>query len=204
MIPRILHRIWFGPPMPREFREYGEAWKRLMPEWEHRLWTEADLPPLRNQDLFDRAAEIAPNNVGQLRADVARYEILFAHGGVYMDCDYEPRKPLDPLLGDAPFAAWEEEGRWIANGTIGSPPGHPFLEALIEGLPRNVRLKAGLRPNAMSGPQYFTPIAIAHAIMVYPKAWFHPYLYNELHRRHERFPDAYAVHHWHNKRRKRR
>jgi mannosyltransferase OCH1-like enzyme len=189
--------------MPREFVEYGERMQTLMPEWAHLLWTEQNLPSLRNQDLFDRAAEIAPRNVGQLRADIVRYEVLALHGGVYMDCDFEVQKPLDALLDKGAFAAWEAEGVWINNAVLGGPKGGTFFHALIEGLERNVRRHAGRKPNVLSGPQYLTPIARAHAITVYPKAWFYPYLWNELHRRNEHFPNAYAVHHWNNRRSRR-
>lgn len=201
-IPRILHRIWFGGPLPPELRAYGRSWEERHPGWEHVLWSEENLPPLHNQDLFDRAEEIAPRNVGQLRSDIARYELLQRLGGVYVDCDFECRLPLDDLLrGIKSFAAWEVSGRWINNAILGAVPGHPFLGALVEGLELSVERFRGHRPNRMSGPQYLTRIYRRHGgLTVFPKDWFYPYLYDELERGQERFPQAYAIHHWANKR----
>lgn len=204
MIPRTLHRIWFGPPMPEHLAAYGETWRAQHPDWEHVLWTEANLPPLKNQQLFDDAERIAPRNVGQLRADVARYELLLEHGGVYVDCDLECLRPIDELLavGVSCFAGWESPGRWVNNAILGAEPGHPFLAAIVEGLDENVAEHLGARPNVLTGPQYVTPVyrRYADAVTVYPQAHFYPYLWSELERSAETFPDSYAVHHWHNRR----
>lgn len=190
--------------MPEHLAAFGETWVAHHPGWEHQLWDESNMPVLRNQALYDAAEMIAPDHVGQFRADVARYELLEQHGGVYVDCDFECCRPLDPLLADVEaFAAWEVPGRWVNNAILGATAGHPFLTALVDGLAQNVRRRAGSRPNKLSGPQYLTPIYWQHPeVTVFPKAWFYPYLYHELERDREAFPDAVAVHHWHNRRRK--
>ena len=70
MIPRILHQIWVGPdPIPAEYAAYMDGWARMHPEWEHRVWTDENLPVMRNRDLYDRADELTPAaNIGQFRA----------------------------------------------------------------------------------------------------------------------------------------
>lgn len=41
MIPKIIHYCWFGKGMMPELVERCIAsWKKHMPEWEYRLWTE--------------------------------------------------------------------------------------------------------------------------------------------------------------------
>src|SRR3954452_9252859 len=84
LIPRIIHRVWLGDgAMPPEYEAFGETWAQHHPGWEMRLWRSSDLPPLRNQDLFDRATSFAQ------QSDIARYELLLRHGGVYVDTDFE-------------------------------------------------------------------------------------------------------------------
>lgn len=202
MIPRILHRIWLGPPMPDHLAVYGETWKHHHPGWEHVLWTEQNMPALFNQRIFDAAEQIAPGHEGQLRSDVARYELLHTYGGVYIDCDLECLRPIDPLCDVDCFAGWELPGRWVNNAILGATPGHSFLAALVGGLARNVRRQRGNRPNKMTGPQYFTPLyrRNARTVTVYPQTHFYPYLWNELERQGETFPESYAVHHWNHKR----
>lgn len=202
MIPRVFHRIWVGGPMPDHLAAYGDTWAQHHPGWDHQLWTETNMPALRNQQLYDDAERIAPGHEGQFRADVARYELLARHGGVYVDCDLECRKPIDDLCDVAAFAAWEHTDRWVNNAFMGAVPGHPFLVALIAGLAQHVRRRPGERPNKLSGPQYLTPVyrRFARDVTVYPKDWFYPYLWSELDRQGEDFPDAYAVHHWNHRR----
>ncbi len=70
-------------------------------------------------------------------ADLARVAILRAHGGVYVDIDSRPLHTFEgaEFMDSAFFAAYEPTpsmpGR-IANGTIGSIPGHPILETYAE------------------------------------------------------------------------
>lgn len=201
-IPRVIHHVWVGGPIPGHLVAHIDTWEALHPSWEHRLWREADLDWLENQDLFDRAEEITPH-VGQLRADIARYEILYAFGGLYVDCDMHALRPVDPLMGDRCWAAWETDGQWVNNAVLASEPGHPLWADAIAGLPDNVRRHRRRRPNVMTGPQYLTPLALEHGITVHPSAAFYPYRWDELDRHAEDFPDAYAVHHWDNARKRR-
>ena len=55
-IPRIIHRIWVGPEeLPAEFAAFGEQWADMHPGWEHRLWTEDNLPgDVRRSEVLDR------------------------------------------------------------------------------------------------------------------------------------------------------
>lgn len=192
--------------MPVHLEEYGRSWETNHPDWAHVLWTEDTIPKLRNQRLFDQADKLVPSDaVGQFRADIVRYELLLAHGGVYLDADLESLKPIDQLIeGLSCFAAWEQEPRWINNAFMGAAPRHPFLKALVEGLPASVRRRRGARPNIMSGPQYVSPIYRRHAktVTVFPKRFVYPYSWSDLGTAKELgpWPDAYAVHHWHHRR----
>lgn len=200
MIPHIIHHIWLGDPMQMHLERYLATWNRHHPAWEHRLWVGFD--DLRNQNLYDRAEEITPS-VGQFRSDIARYEILHRYGGVYVDCDFECRRPLDELIeGLDLFAAWETDGVWVNNAIIGATPDDPLIDELIRKLPANVSRKRGKRPNVMTGPQFLTPHWVQADAPTFPAALFYPYRWDELDRAGEAFPEAYAVHHWDNARKR--
>jgi hypothetical protein len=130
LVPRIIHQIWVGrDPLPKEFASYVKTWKQHHPEWEHRLWTEENLPTdLRRPEALERIRQPAE------RSDILRFDLLWRHGGVYVDIDLECRAPLDPHIGDADFVtAWLKkpvEGRpqRVNNAFMGSVPGHPLID----------------------------------------------------------------------------
>lgn len=200
MIPRLFHSVWVGPPMPEHLAEYVATWTRVHTGWHHKVWGESDLDWLQNQELFD-FAEAVTRHHGQFRADIARYEVLHRYGGVYVDCDFEALCPIDDLLmGVDCFAAWETDDVWINNAIMGCVPGHPLLIELIDGLPANVKRHRGKRPNVTSGPQYLTPLMRDRDdVTLFRSAQFYPFRWDQLERRGEHFPEAYAVHHWERK-----
>ncbi len=133
-IPKIIHQIWLGPKKPPHFfLKFRESWKRLHPDWEYRLWTDADLASydFELRDLFDQS-----DNYGE-KSDILRCELLLKYGGVYVDADFESIKPLDEVLYKYDFFAGIEPPHQIpesdrvmlvSNAIIGSVPGHPILK----------------------------------------------------------------------------
>jgi mannosyltransferase OCH1-like enzyme len=135
VIPRVIHHIWIGPdPIPDEHRRWIGSWKRLHPKWEHRLWTEDDLPndPIRPEILERLRAPVE-------RADILRLEILYRHGGVYVDTDVECLRPVDDALAGHDFVGVCLKPGRMTNTFIASVPAHPLLErALQEAKPLEV------------------------------------------------------------------
>ena len=129
-VPRTIHQIWIGPdPLPEEHRPWIESWRRHHPGWEHRLWTEDDLPddPIRPEVLERLRAPVE-------RADILRLEILFRHGGVYVDTDVECLRPVDELVaGEELVMVCLKPGR-ATNTFIASAPGHPLLDRALREL----------------------------------------------------------------------
>jgi len=200
-IPRVFHQIWLGSKeMPNEFRRFGASWIEKHPGWEFRLWTDSNLPPLRNQLLFDAAPSLAA------KADILRYEVLLEHGGVYIDTDFECLRSVEGLLeGVDCFVGQQHDidadfGRfcYVNNALIGAIPGHPLIAELVSSLEAHV---AALRPDVpasyMTGPHFLTSVLQAYPdVRIFPAKFFYPYTATERWRRFEKFPEAYAVHHW--------
>ena len=128
MVPRILHRIRLGRDvLPPEAAYYELLWKQLHPGWEHVTWTMSNLPPLINKELFWQS-----ENTGH-RSDVLRLELMHRFGGVYVDLDMLPQKPLDPLLdcdgflGQIPPSPRDICVQRVETAVIGSVPNNPFV-----------------------------------------------------------------------------
>jgi mannosyltransferase OCH1-like enzyme len=141
MIPRILHFIWIGE---KKRPDYWMSWMVKNPEFEIVFWDERMINHLRlkNVKLYD---EYYSKGEYHGAADVARVEILEKHGGIYMDSDSICIKPINDadFMESEFFAAFEGEnhpGR-IANGAIGSVPGHPILKDYIESMGKAIKIR---------------------------------------------------------------
>jgi mannosyltransferase OCH1-like enzyme len=137
-IPPIFHQIWLGAdPYPDAFAAYARGWQETHPGWELRLWIEETIP----DDVQRREVYETLRNPSE-RSDVLRYELLHRFGGVYLDCDVECRRSLQPLIEDAEFvvAAQPEGGADVA--LVGASAGHPLLVRAIE----------EIRPRTSYGP----------------------------------------------------
>lgn len=88
MIPKLLHRVWFGGPVPEPANRPWAAWRDLYPDWGMVTWR--DPWPLLADIVSDD--DMARMRYADLRApsNIARLVIVARCGGVYVDCDMEP------------------------------------------------------------------------------------------------------------------
>ena len=133
MIPKILHFIWVGDESKRP-DNCIQTWLDAHPDWEARLWGNDELEnlPWVNRDHMMAMRPRELNGV----ADMMRWEILHAHGGIVVDADSVCARPLDDELLDCEaFACWESEiarPGLIAAGYFGCEEGNPFVAKIIE------------------------------------------------------------------------
>jgi hypothetical protein len=131
-IPRRLHQTWKDANPPRA--QFSPRWSRSLREhnadWTYRLWTDADNRAL----VAERYGWLLPTYDGYSspiqRADVARYALAHAHGGVYADLDTECFAPFAPVLAGASLVLSYKAGanfsRGACNSIFASAAGHPF------------------------------------------------------------------------------
>jgi inositol phosphorylceramide mannosyltransferase catalytic subunit len=194
-IPRTIHRVWLGEePMPAEHEHFGETFAQHHPGWEMRLWTDDDMP-----ELDITATERERARTASELSNLVRYEVLHRFGGVYIDTDVECKRPLAPLLrGIDAFAALELPGS-ACNAVLGAVAGHPVF-ARAARLARKT-LGDGAHSADANGPYLFTLILEQELerepnMAIFGAPLFYPYRWDELERRNEAFPNAYAIHHW--------
>ena len=201
MIPRRLHHIWLGGPLPAKAERTIDSWRRHHPRWESRLWTDDNLPDMPHLEPYFRAATTAAG-----KADMLRVELIHSLGGVYVDADIECLRPIDPLLaGCACFAACEYDPTTygltgpsgITNAIFGAAPAHPAVRAVIGGVPDTF-----IADNPLAaGPKLFR--AVMHRrpdVRIFEKDIFCPLLPHEVRPsgpQQADFPNSYAVH-WFN------
>ena len=133
-IPKLLHQIWLGPKMPPGyFATFRDKWMALHPDWEYKLWTDADIREL-NPDLADLIDQ-SPNYAE--KSDILRSEILDRLGGVYFDVDMEPHHSLEELhhkydlyIGvEYPHKIATTNNKvWLGISIMAARPGHPVIK----------------------------------------------------------------------------
>lgn len=155
MIPKRIHLIWIGPNRPPW--SCIETWRTDLvaacPEWDVWLWRDRDIEQLelQNRDAYESTSSLCG------KADIARYEIVYRYGGVYIDADSVwLGRSLDPLLLQAAesgfFGALEGSPELVMCGFFGSVVGHAILEAVISTLPARLLAYAGQPQWILTGP----------------------------------------------------
>jgi mannosyltransferase OCH1-like enzyme len=176
-VPRTIHQIWIGalpvPPACAAWQAHAAA-----RGYGYHLWREADLAALglsANPVFADMLARgDYPGAV-----DVARYAILAAQGGIYLDCDWYPARDdlafhdALPLIG---LTALAEEvprltgqgGLLLANSFIATPPDHPAIHRLNAALPAALAALPDGPAWWSTGPLPFTLAARGGAVSIAP------------------------------------
>jgi mannosyltransferase OCH1-like enzyme len=210
-----------GRQMPEQYREYGEQWKRLNPDCALIDWNdnvlmslEEELPHIRPvlDDLYLRDKGRNGIELAVQVADVVGYALVQQHGGIYVNCDMQPVRPLPSLPAQA-WASYENNEDWrINNAAIGArSPGDAFWTNLLLALPENYFLHQYDEMVMSTGPGFLTEFALTHPgeLAVLPMSTFNSKHWKSVlpgddasaYVTQQRYPsDAIAVHHWGHKR----
>lgn len=127
MIPKIIHYCWFGKgEIPKLELRCIESWKKIMPDYELRLW---------NEDTFDinsnqYVKEAYENRKFAFVSDYVRLYALYQEGGIYLDTDVEVFKDFSPLLHLPAFSGFETNG-YIISCMIASEKGGTWIKDLL-------------------------------------------------------------------------
>jgi hypothetical protein len=153
MIPKLLHYVWVGSPLPDSQRAYLDTWRESNPDFGIVCWNE------KNIDMSQPIIRDAYKNKKWAKvADIARLQAVQRMGGIYFDTDFKIFKSLMPMLSYRCFYAFqtkEPNADWIGNSVFGAEPDHWFIEEALHGL---YAMKPSLlpeRPTAF-GPKHIT------------------------------------------------
>ena len=96
--------------VPSEWVDYQRSWRLHQPDWEYRLWTDADNAEFVRSTFPDFWPTFRELPFEIQRVDAVRYLILLEFGGLYADLDTQCLMPFDGLLAEPSFVA-SEAGR---------------------------------------------------------------------------------------------
>ena len=194
MIPKKIHFCWLsGDPVPAKIRRCLDTWKKVMPDYEIKIW---------NTDTYDIASSVPyvqeafKQRKWAFAADYIRIYALYTEGGIYLDSDVKILKRFDEFLPYAFFSSMEYHPIQIerdgsaalvdANGhrikdeyvsgiqiqaaVMGAQAGCPFLKEILDWYEHQHFLNADgtLRTDLLS-PQIYARVAEKYGFLYLDK-----------------------------------
>ena len=146
MIPKIIHQTWKTSHLPEKFRTYQQTWIRHHPQWEYRFYDDAACRAVVQKSFPDLLTLYDGCPYPVQRADIFRYLVIAASGGIYADIDMECYKNMEPLFAgkEAVFGVEtvlsprqtrllnHRHAQRIANCIFAAQSNHPIFNRAIE------------------------------------------------------------------------
>ena len=203
LIPKVIHRVWCGPhKIPDDHERYWETWKVLSRRYRFELftWNEDSLIAngLVNKETFNQCQHYSE------MSDIARYELLYKFGGIYVDTDFELLDPLKfvNLINRVTNFCSQLEFDRLAVGIIGVMANHPLYKILVNNIKNNYK---PTNESYTLGPLYYSAIVSAwqqkfrlNDLTIFERRLFYPYHWEETNKKDELIANLnpVAVHHW--------
>ena len=105
-----------------------ESWKKFCPDYEIICWNEG------NYDVskYKYTKEAYEAKKWAFVSDIARLDILYNHGGIYLDTDVEIIKSIDDLLDFEGFMGFEDKKQVASGLGIGAVKGSEVVKLLLD------------------------------------------------------------------------
>lgn len=203
LIPKIIHYMWLGgKPIPEQLQYCMDSWKKYCPDYEIIRWDESNYD-LEKHFYMKQAYE---NGMYGFVPDYARLDILYQHGGIYMDTDVEVIKSLDELLYQQAFCGVEKWQVINLGGCSGAVQGQKAVKALLDARQNISFVEKDGSLNKNTCGFYDTRVMLNNGykmdgtcqrildMNIYTYDYFHPYDY--ISRKTDITSDTYTIHHF--------
>ena len=174
-IPSCIHFVWLGQhSLHPNMERWVHRWCVLNPDWDVYRWSdktgESSVTPVhlsgpsrqtairssftsRHSDLLRRACHLSQ------RSNIWRYEIVREFGGLYVDTDVEPFRPVKDLLenSSAVTCANPNDPSNFECAFMGAVRNHPWTVELCDRL-----TERDPRSSRSMGNSYFSTITLKH------------------------------------------
>ena len=186
VIPKKIHYCWFSrKPVPDYLKKCIDSWYKYCPDYEIIRWDE---------DNYDVSKILYMKQAYEAKKwgfvpDIARLDILYEHGGIYLDTDVELIRNLDDLLYQSAFTGVEKWGNINMGGCSGTKKHHPVIKSMLDFRKKERFVLEDGSLNQMTCGFYETKPLIELGMKpdntlqriadmtIYPSDYFHPYDY---------------------------
>ena len=186
VIPKVIHYMWLGKKeIPATLQKCIDTWKRYCPDYEIVQWNEDNYDVnkvIYMQEAYSRGAYgFVP--------DYARLDILFQHGGFYLDTDVELLRSLDEMRYQSAFCGVEKWQVLNFGGCSGAVKGNAIIGEFLKNRQYINYLNQDGSENRTTCGFYDTVLAMQHGykingtvqkigdLNIYTSDYFHPYDY---------------------------
>lgn len=183
MIPKIIHYCWFGNgEIPAKDKKCIESWKKFCPDYQIIQWNESNYDVTKNKYMFDAYQQKKWGFV----PDYARLDIVYNHGGIYLDTDVELIRNLDSLLDNEGFVGFEQPEYINLGLGFGAVKGNTTIGNILEHYKSLEFIKEDGSLNLTPSPYYNTEAIVKEGFAadgtlqtienftIYPKDYFCP------------------------------
>lgn len=129
VIPKVIHYCWFGgKDIPEQNRKWMASWKKYCPGYKIVEWNES------NYDITKNAYMHEAYKAGKwgFVSDYAELDVIYQHGGIYLDTDVEMIRNLDELLCQDAFMGVEGSKNINLGLGFGAVPGFQMIKELMD------------------------------------------------------------------------
>lgn len=154
-IPKKIHYIWVGgQPLPKEYEQNIESWKRSNPDYEIVRWDES------NYDFgkCDYVKEAYDTHSWGFVVNYPRLDIVYQYGGIYLDVDVEVLRSFDCLLQDRAFFNMGSSDRVNQGCGFGSEPKNDVVSRMKKQFEASHFLNKDGNPGKMASHTFFQPV----------------------------------------------
>lgn len=203
-IPKRIHYCWFsGNPIPSNLQKCLNSWKKFCPEYEILRWDEGNYDIGKNRYM----REAYEQKKWGFIPDIARLDILYRYGGIYLDTDVELIRNLDDLLYEDAFTGVENWGNVNFGGCSGAVAGHPMIKEILDARWEEPFIRENGTLNLQTCGIYETKPFIKRGmridnsyqkiggLTIYPSDFFHPFDY--MSGKLEITENTFSIHHFH-------
>jgi len=196
MIPKIIHYCWFGNKRkPALVKECIKSWKKHLPDYEIKCWTEKNLPV---EHPFVKAA--LKSRYYAFAADFVRLFAIKQYGGIYLDTDVVVVKNFDDLLPYNFFLGEEVPGR-VNLAVFGAIQNHPVINRFISFYDQIEFDPSNLPVISFSLTKVLADVKdelFTQKDMIFDPRYFYPFPYENRLENYENYicEETYAVHLW--------
>ncbi len=186
LIPKKIHYCWFGgAAMSPEMQKCLESWQRFCPDYEIIRWDETNYD-IKKYKFTQQAYELKK---WAFLSDMARLDILYENGGIYLDTDVELIRNLDDMLYQPGFCGIEKWGVLNSGGGCGAIRHNSMIAEMLEFRKQISLLYLDDCSNMESSGYYesvpfirlgYVPnntLQVVRDMVIYPSDVFHPYDY---------------------------